>query len=44
MMAKKKRIPSKAIVSNTRKLIVDEEDRQKLEEFYDVANEELKLI
>jgi len=44
MMAKKKRIPSKAIVSNTRKLTVDVEDRQKLDEFYDVANEELKLI
>ena len=37
-MAKKKKIPSKVRVTNTRKLIVSEEDRRKLDEFYNAAN------
>jgi len=44
MMTKKKRIPRKAIVSSTRKLIVDDDARQKLDAFYDSANELMKDI
>ena len=37
-MAKRKKIPSKVRVTNTRRLIVSEEDRRKLDEFYNAAN------
>jgi len=41
---KKKKIPSKVTVSNTRKLIIDEVDKQKLNEFYFTANELMRNI